>query len=76
MNNETQEEIIARNVAQWRKDKETRLVKTTKTKKASKKKKKNKVPFVKTERSSVRHDGVAFDAIKEALEDAIEQAKK
>ena len=74
MTNETQEEIIARNVAQWRKDKEARLVKVTK--KVSKKKKKNKAPFVKTERSSVRHDGVAFDALKEALEDAIEQAKK
>lgn len=74
MNNETQEEIIARNVAQWRKDKETRLVKVTKTKKVSKKKKKNKV--VKTERSSVRHDGVAFDAIKEALEEAIKKVKK
>ena len=76
MTNETQEEIIARNVAQWRKDKETRLVKGTKTKKVSKKKKKKKVPFVKTERSSVRHDGVAFDAIKEALEDAIKKVKK
>lgn len=75
MSNETEAEIIARNVAKWRKDKADREAGIKPVNKHKKKKKKwhNKE---KTVRNKVRHDGIAFDALKESLEDAIEISKK
>jgi hypothetical protein len=68
----TEQEIIARNVAQWKKNKEAREQTVKKVNKPTKKQGKKKgFKKPRSERTEVRYNGVAFDAIKTALEDAI-----
>lgn len=75
MSNETEAEIIARNVAKWRKDKADREAGIKPVKKVYKKGNKWHKKE-KTVRSQVKHSGLAFDALKESLEDAIEMSKR
>ena len=70
----TEQEIIQANVAKWRKEQEARKNKTKKQ--AKKKQVRKQAKNAQRERAIVRKSGVAFDALKEALEDAIDTAKE